>query len=682
MDSKVKNILRLALAAALLSFGPFVWGQANIYNHFSPSNGVLKGSATSYFTTSATAADIEGLWSGTCNASTFLRGDGACAAVSGTGTVTSVGLTTPSWLTVTGSPVTTSGTLAISATGSLTANQFLSTPDSAAGAISLRSIVGNDLPPINLGSTANGGVSSILLGTNGGTSNGFFSVTGPATSLKTFTFPNASATVLTSNAAVTVAQGGTGLGTLTAHGVLLGEGTSNVGSVAAMAADTLLQGQGATSDPATIALPSCSLTTNALSYSTSTHTFGCNTIAGGGGGTPGGSSGQIQYNNAGAFGGISVTAGQVLQGGGTPTGTATPTLGASGTLGSLTMGNATSGTVTLQPVSGALGSVTASLPANTGTLAETNLAQTWSATQTFGTLAATTAISLSNALGADISDTNGTTTIRMGIGSYGLTGSAVFGVDGPNTLILATNSLSRAQLTSGLIVGSPTGGDKGAGSINVQSCFINNVACSTSTGTVTGVTAGTGLTGGTISTSGTIALSTPVSVANGGTGTASPSLVAGTGIGVTGTWPGQTVSLSTPVSVANGGTGTSSPSLVAGGGISVTGSWPNQTVTATGGVSALKFAAGLMTTSGGTTCTVNTNLSNITSCSESGAGRPVVNFTTSYFTSNFGCTATAVSSNLSQVVNTNGINLNSLQIYITQSGSNIDGTFELVCFGT
>lgn len=54
-------------------------------------------------------------------------------------------------------------------------------------------------------------VTGILPGANGGTGNGFFAVSGPATSLKTFTFPNASATVLTTNAAVTAAQGGTGL---------------------------------------------------------------------------------------------------------------------------------------------------------------------------------------------------------------------------------------------------------------------------------------------------------------------------------------------------------------------------------------------------------------------------------------------------------------------------------------
>ena len=61
----------------------------------------------------------------------------------------------------------------------------------------------------------------------------------------------------------------------------------------------------------------------------------------------------------------------------------TLSLGISGTLGSVTMGNATSGTITVQPVTGALGSVTASLPANSGTISELNLAQTWTAAQTF-----------------------------------------------------------------------------------------------------------------------------------------------------------------------------------------------------------------------------------------------------------------------------------------------------------
>ena len=60
--------------------------------------------------------------------------------------VTSVGMTVPSWLTVTGSPITTNGTLAVTATGSQVANEFLATPNGTAGALGLRAIVSADLP--------------------------------------------------------------------------------------------------------------------------------------------------------------------------------------------------------------------------------------------------------------------------------------------------------------------------------------------------------------------------------------------------------------------------------------------------------------------------------------------------------------------------------------------------------
>lgn len=51
--------------------------------------------------------------------------------------------------------------------------------------------------------------------------NSFLQFTGPTTSVKTFTLPNASSTILTSNAAVTIGQGGTGTGS-TLTGLLLG----------------------------------------------------------------------------------------------------------------------------------------------------------------------------------------------------------------------------------------------------------------------------------------------------------------------------------------------------------------------------------------------------------------------------------------------------------------------------
>lgn len=72
-------------------------------------------------------------------------------------------------------------------------------------------------------------VSGILPAANGGTANGFTAFTGPATSTKTFTLPNQSATILTSAAAVTVAQGGTGLTTAPGNGqLLIGNGTGYV----------------------------------------------------------------------------------------------------------------------------------------------------------------------------------------------------------------------------------------------------------------------------------------------------------------------------------------------------------------------------------------------------------------------------------------------------------------------
>lgn len=65
---------------------------------------------------------------------------------SGVGTVTSVALTVPSWLTVAGSPVTTTGTLAVTPTNAQTANSFIATPNGSTGPVGLRAIVAGDLP--------------------------------------------------------------------------------------------------------------------------------------------------------------------------------------------------------------------------------------------------------------------------------------------------------------------------------------------------------------------------------------------------------------------------------------------------------------------------------------------------------------------------------------------------------
>lgn len=88
---------------------------AATFQYFSPANGILKGNASTYVTTAATSTDVVGIFSGTCDATTFLRGDGSCNTPAGTG-VTSVGLTMPTGFSVSGSPVTSSGTLGVTTT--------------------------------------------------------------------------------------------------------------------------------------------------------------------------------------------------------------------------------------------------------------------------------------------------------------------------------------------------------------------------------------------------------------------------------------------------------------------------------------------------------------------------------------------------------------------------------------
>ena len=89
-----------------------------------------------------------------------------CTLTGGSG-LTSVGLTVPSWLTVTGSPLTANGTLAVSATTGETANEFLATPNGSSGALAIRAIVAADLPTTGLTITQSAG--SIIAATAGST---------------------------------------------------------------------------------------------------------------------------------------------------------------------------------------------------------------------------------------------------------------------------------------------------------------------------------------------------------------------------------------------------------------------------------------------------------------------------------------------------------------------------------
>jgi hypothetical protein len=77
----------------------------------------LPAGATAASNNLLSSATAVGIITGTPSGSNYLRGDGTWATIASGGTVTSVAATVPSFLSVAGSPITTSGTLAITLSG-------------------------------------------------------------------------------------------------------------------------------------------------------------------------------------------------------------------------------------------------------------------------------------------------------------------------------------------------------------------------------------------------------------------------------------------------------------------------------------------------------------------------------------------------------------------------------------
>lgn len=106
--------------------------------------------------------------------------------IAGSGTVTEIDTQLP----IEGGPITTNGIIACS------------TCVTSVGAVSPLASSGGTTPQLS--------ISGIIGSAFGGTGNGFTKFVGPATIEKSFTLPDANASILTDNALVTVAQGGHG----------------------------------------------------------------------------------------------------------------------------------------------------------------------------------------------------------------------------------------------------------------------------------------------------------------------------------------------------------------------------------------------------------------------------------------------------------------------------------------
>ena len=94
----------------------------------------------------------------------------------GSGTVTSVGLSLPNIFTVSGSPVTTSGTLT-AVLASQSQNLFLSSPNGSSGTPSFRSIVSADVPTLNQNTTGSAATLTTARTINGTSFDGSTNIT-------------------------------------------------------------------------------------------------------------------------------------------------------------------------------------------------------------------------------------------------------------------------------------------------------------------------------------------------------------------------------------------------------------------------------------------------------------------------------------------------------------------------
>jgi hypothetical protein len=203
-----------------------------------PSWATLSSSTVSSF-----SAGTTGLTPNTATTGAVTLGGTLAVTNGGTGQTTYtdgqllIGNTTGNTLTKATLTGTTSQVDVTNGAGSITlslpATINVNTSGSAATLTTSRNIYGNSF-------NGSADVTGIIASTYGGTGNGFTKFSGPTTTEKTFTLPDASATILTDNAAITPTQGGTGLTSYTTGDIIYASATNTLARLADVATGNAL----------------------------------------------------------------------------------------------------------------------------------------------------------------------------------------------------------------------------------------------------------------------------------------------------------------------------------------------------------------------------------------------------------------------------------------------------------